>query len=164
MMKKGLLAISVLVALLAIGSQASADPIGPDCNSCFGNVYTLSFTEVSPTNFTIKYELDTATTGLPATFFVGQIAFKVTNNSGAFTGVSLLGTDAPGTWGVASIGGLNNSGCDSGPAGFVCSSDPTFSALTDGSKYTWLFDVNVTSASDWKLAPFDALVKAHFGP
>ena len=41
---------------------------------------------------------------------------------------------------------------------------PPGHSLTNGSKYAWLFDVQVNAASDWKLAPFDASIKANFGP
>lgn len=164
MMIKSLLAISALGALLAVGSPALADPIGPDCESCFGNIYTLSAVAVTPTDFTITYVIDTTNTTLSATDFIGQIAFKVTAQSSDITSATLTTDDTPGTWDDLKVGGLNNSGCSTGTQGFVCVTDSTNLTLTDGSKYTWVFDVQVGSASDWKLCSGCASIKANFGP
>jgi len=160
-MRKTLIGIAVAAALVAGG--AAADPIGPDCGSCFGNVYTLSYDEVTPEEFAITLTIDTADTTLDATDYVAQVAFKATSSSDDVVSATLVSTTAPGAWGQPTVGGLNNGGCTVGEQGFVCSTDGT-SALTDGSEYSWLFDVVVTDAAQWLLDLGAASIKANFGP
>ena len=164
-MKKYASLILGALALAAVSSVAMADPIGPDCGdgNCFGNIFTLTYAAISPTEYTIDLQIDTSNTTLNATDFISQVAFKVVSQSSDITSATLTFTSAPGTWSVPTLGGLSNSGCTTGNEGFVCTSDGT-SALTDGSTYDWVFDVQVGSASDWLLASGAASVKANYGP
>lgn len=165
-MKKFATSILAALALGALSSGAMADPIGPDCGdgNCFGNIFTLTYAAISPTEYTIDLTIDTSNTTLPATDFIGQVAFKVVSNSTQIIGTpTLTFTSAPGTWSIPVKGGLSNGGCTTGNEGFICTSDGT-SALTDGSTYDWVFDVQVGSASDWLLASGAASVKANYGP
>lgn len=87
MMKKGLVAISILVALLAIGSQASADPIGPDCGTCQGSIYTLTYdgtalADADPLKETFRITLTIDTTGYSGGGgFIDAAAIKVSSSS-----------------------------------------------------------------------------------
>ena len=62
------------VALMAMGlmaTSAKADPIGPDCGSCFGGIYTLEFVVVTPTEYLVRLLVDaTGYNGGPATDFI----------------------------------------------------------------------------------------------
>jgi len=165
-------AISILagLALGVLSFGATADPIGPDnCvnNSCFGNIFTLTYAAISPTEYIIDLRIDTSNTTLDATDFIAQVAFKVVSNSSQITNSPSLFTTAPGTWSLPVKGGLANAGCTTGPQGFVCTSNTdnvNFPALTDGSTYDWVFDIQVGSASDWLLAAGAASIKANYGP
>ena len=164
-MKKYAIAILTALALGGLSFGAIADPIGPDCGDghCFGNIFTLTYAEISPTDYTIDLKIDTSNTTLNATDFISQVAFKVVSQSSDITSATLTFTSAPGSWSIPTLGGLSNGGCTTGNEGFVCTSDGT-SALTDGSTYDWVFDVQVGSASDWLLAAGAASVKANYGP
>ena len=162
---KTLIKVLSALALGTLSFGAIADPIGPDCGdgNCFGNIFTLQYVAISPTEYTIDLTIDTSNTTLDATDFIAQVAFKVVSQSSDITAVSLTFTSAPGTWTNPTLGGLSNSGCTVGTQGFICTSDGT-SAVTDGSTYDWVFDVQVGSASDWLLAAGGASVKANYGP
>ncbi len=152
----------VAAALFVLGGVAKADPIGPDCATCFGNIFTLSFTEVTPTEFKIDLKIDTSQTTLSLTDFIAQVAIKVTSNSSDIVSAAL--TSSPPGWGsIVIIGGLANGGCKMGAQGFICTTDLN-SAPTNGSTYDWVFDVVVTAPADWLLCDMCASVKANYGP
>ena len=51
------------VALMAMGlwaTGAKADPIGPNCGSCFGGIYTLEFAIVTPTEYLVRLLVDSS--------------------------------------------------------------------------------------------------------
>ena len=137
-------AISILagLALGVLSFGATADPIGPDCagGSCFGNIFTLTYAAISPTEYTIDLRIDTSNTTLDATDFIAQVAFKVVSSSSDITNTPSLFTTAPGTWSVPVKGGLANAGCSTGPQGFVCTSDGTSALLTDYTGKVWRWD------------------------
>ena len=148
--------------LLAIGMNASADPIGPNCGTCFGNIFQLEYANVSATERLFLITIDTTSHTLPATDWIAQLAFKVTSNSADISLASLLATTAPGAWAQPVVGGLSNSGCSAGAQGFICTTSSDNLAFTDGSTYKWLFDVTLAASGAWSSA---GSIKANYdGP
>jgi hypothetical protein len=146
----GELGILVLLVLAGLGGVAWADPIGPDnCvnDSCFGNIFTLTFgnlTNISGPNSTLDVTLtiDTTNHTLPVTDVIRDVAIKITSSTSDVVDANL--TIAPGgilEWDTL-VGGLNNNGCSAGPQAFICSSD-TDIAPVDGSTYMWTWAVTI---------------------
>lgn len=164
MMKKSLLAISIFVALLAIGSQASADPIGPNCGTCQGSIYTLSYdgTALPDGNlltetFRITLEIDTSGYNGGGAY-IDAVAIKVSPESTATI------FDAPGGVGNWTLvdGGINAGGCSGAGGGFVCADlipvNLAAVAVPDGT-LTWTFDVTVATGT---LTPLTSDIKARY--
>jgi hypothetical protein len=165
MMKKGLLAISILVALLAIGSQASADPIGPDCGTCQGSIYTLSYSgtalaDADPLHETFRVTLTIDTSGYSGGGgFIDAVAIKV--SSSVFSS-SLF--DAPGgvsNWDLVA-GGINAGGCSGSGSGFDCAawvaSGP---GAAVGGTLTWTFDQTIANGILFT-NPLESSIKARY--
>ena len=165
MMKKGLLAISILVALLAIGSQASADPIGLNCGTCQGSIYTLTYDgtalpDLDPLKETFRITLTIDTTGYTGGGgFIDSAAIKVSSSS---SGASLF--NAPGGVGNWSLvtGGINANGCSGSGGGFNCANWTTSSTgVAVGGILAWTFDVQMTNGSLFT-DPLEASIKARY--
>ena len=149
-------------ALFLAAGAALSDPIGPDCDSCLGNVYQLEYTVVGNNEIQVTLTIDTTDTILTEDQFLAQVAFKVTSSSDDITGATLVSTNALGTWETL-VGGLNNNGCKEGEQGFICSTDGTENLIT-GQTFTFVYDVFVTSLDQLLLTDFGASIKANFGP
>jgi hypothetical protein len=107
--------------------MAAADPIGPDCATCQGAIFTLEsfLLDNNPTEdlYAIRLTMNTAglTTAPDPAYAIDSVAVKTTAQSDAWVdGFNLFA--APG--GVASWnqvpGGLNAGGCDGSGGGFFC--------------------------------------------
>src|SRR5262245_46699234 len=83
--------VSIVVLLIVAGfvaGPAQADPIGPNCGSCNGGIYTLSYSGVplpdaDPIHetFRVTYHMDlTNYTLARGTTFVHEVAVKITSN------------------------------------------------------------------------------------
>lgn len=157
---KIVLAAAVFALTAGALGTANADPIS--CGTpCFGMTFTLTYTEITPTQFSIDYTLNTTGSTLPATDWVQAVSFKPASSILATS--AFVSTSAPGIW-SGQLGGLNSGGCDGSGSGYICASDGT-SALLDGSTYDWIFTINVANASDWLLTAGAASIKANFnGP
>jgi len=116
----------VLGCLLLCGiasSAAYADTIGPNCSTCGGVVYTLTYApDGSPSGGKQWYDftLEVDTTGIdtkayPNANVLTAVALGVPAGS---TGVKLVSTPPSGGW-TFTTGGTNSSGC-SGKGGFDC--------------------------------------------
>jgi hypothetical protein len=167
MMKKGLLAVSILGALLAFGSQASADPIGgldSDCVTCQGSIYTLSYSGTplssDATTETFRISLDIDTTNYNGGgLFIDAVAIKVSPTSTATLFAAPGGT---GLW-TLGPGGISAIGCDGSGGGFQCAdlnsvSDPAV-AVPTSTILTWTFDVTVPTGT---LTPLTSVIKARY--
>jgi len=151
--------------LLAAGRPVAADPIGPDCDTCQGSIYTLLYdpTPVGTTNGSTIYEITLRidTSGYDGGGVrIGDVAFKVAPKLDA---VSII--DAPGGAGdwTTGLGGLNANGCDSNPNnGFACaaSTDAGNAAVPDGT-YEWVFNATVPNGTLFTDA-FAASIKARY--
>ena len=113
--------------ILGIGQIAAADPIGPDCDTCQGGIFTLEsfLLDNNPTEDLYAIRLTMNTAGLitapdPA-FAIDSIAVKTTAQNDAWiSGFDLFA--APGgqaSWNQLS-GGLSADGCDGSGNGFFC--------------------------------------------
>jgi PEP-CTERM motif-containing protein len=159
MAMKKLLAVA-LMAMGLMATGAKADPIGPDCGSCFGGIYTLEFAIVTPTEYLVRLLIDSSGyNGGPMTDYIQSVAIKPASSILATS--SLVSTTAPGTW-VYSGGGLNNSGCDGSGSGFACAQDGTSAVV--GSTLQWIFDIKVANVGDWLLAADAASIKVNYDP
>jgi hypothetical protein len=153
-MRSLLLTCFSAASLLAVlgASPSEAIPIGPDCGTCQGSIYDLSYgpipvsTTATTETWRIVYSIDTA--GYDgAGEFINTVAFKA---SSEFVTASLI--SAPGdfaNW-VEMSGGLNAAGCSGSGSGFDCVAFRAAVSLAPsvpGGTYTWVFDVEVASAS-----------------
>ena len=159
---KKFLVLGSAIALSLAAGGALADPIGPDCDSCLGNVYQLEYTVIGDNEIQVTLTIDTTDTILADDQYLAQVAFKVTSSSDDITSATLVSTNALGTWETV-VGGLNNNGCKEGEQGFVCSTDGTNNLIT-GQTFTFVYDVFVTSFDQLLLTDFGASIKANFGP
>jgi hypothetical protein len=136
----------LLLLLLTLGATpAAADSIGPDCGSCQGSIYTLTFdpVPVALNTYEFTYTIDTAGYNGGGSY-LDDVALKIASKI-----VSAVLVSAPGgisNW-FLTLGGLNANGCDGSGSGYDCAdatSLGTFNAVP-GPTYTWVFDINVDS-------------------
>lgn len=168
---RGMVLAIALLAVSAFAGIAWADPIGPDCGSCFGGIYTLTGV-ITGDSATITITADMS--GHDATITdIDQIAFKVASGgsdpiSGTFQSFSIDGT-ANGSWGTAGdaleAGGLNSAGCDGSGAGFLCSAGNSSALFTSGDVFQWTFDVTLNPGANFLVPPDLSSLKINFsGP
>jgi hypothetical protein len=139
------------VAAAFASAAAFADPIGPDCGSCFGSIYTLQYDPVpdSTTATTQTYDVfltvDTSgTTGAGPN--LAAVALKVSSASNL---VSASLASAPSGWMLGGTGGLAAGGCKSPPPnnGFACAQNLTTPLTVPDGTYKWEFDVTVKTGT-----------------
>jgi len=164
MNRKVLCALAFAAALLVFTNPAKAETIGPDCGSCNGATYTLSYSgDPSGTTLLITYSMDTSLAGfeLPGSF-VDNVAFKV-SAGGSDPLASVILVSAPGgtgNWSVSLNSGIDANGCSGGGGGFVCAD--AVSPVATGGVLTWVFQVTNSSTADWLLGTNEASIKARF--
>jgi hypothetical protein len=154
--------------LLSLGAgPAAADPIGPDCDTCQGAIYTLLYdptpvgTVGDDTIWEITLRIDT--TGYDGGgASIGDVGFKV---SSSLEDASVM--DAPGGAGdwTAFLDNINANGCQAdGPSGFACarSDDDSNATLPFAGVYEWVFHVSVDDGDELFLDPFEASVKVRY--
>jgi hypothetical protein len=140
-----------LVLLLTLGAApAAADSIGPSClpvETCQGSIYTLTYdpVPVGLNTYEFTYTIDTSGyTGGGS--YLDNVALKIASSI-----VSAVLVSAPGGTGnwILTLGGINNSGCSGSGGGFDCADATSLGSfnLVPGPTYTWVFDINVGSAS-----------------
>lgn len=159
----GLMALFILgfaASLITPGGQAHATPIGPNCPTCQGSIYTLTYdgtalpdSDTAHETFRIIYTIDTSgysSSGPAPGVAIDAAAIKV---SSSVVSASLF--DAPqadGSTGGASDwtivpGGINAGGCSGAGGGFECADWTASSGLgaAVGGILTWIFDVTVNN-------------------
>jgi hypothetical protein len=157
-----MVAVAMVLAwgLMVLGAApASADPIGPDCDSCYGGIYTLEYVVIDADTVQITYTMDAE--GITGRSIVDAVGFKIATS---VTGASL--DSAPAGWGtdIEINSGVNANGCSGAGSGFVCSDyTGVGSGLpvgNPGNIYTWVFTVDYSGslATD----PGAASIKADF--
>jgi PEP-CTERM motif len=158
-MTKSSLLIVAAVAVLLFAPAAFADPIGPDCGSCQGSIYTLlNLGQLdAPGGTTDEYKIDLRidTSGYTGGgLFIDSVAIKVSSALSGTPSTSLLGffiNGAPSAaisdWAVQAGGLSANGGCDGSGSGFECAHDSTHSAPVPGATYDWIFDVIIPAGT-----------------
>jgi PEP-CTERM motif len=162
--------LSFMVFLVALSpSSSSADPIGPNCNGCYGAIYTLQYSLDSSTPTTQTYDI-TYTIDASGYNGMGNYITTVAVNVGAGShlvlgAVSLDG--APGgtsNWTVHD-GGESSSGCDGSGIGFECAQASTVGSFNQVGKtvpLVWVFDITVATGF-LDTSNLGSHVKADFG-
>ena len=145
-----------LGALVLVGiwgtSSARAGTIGPNCGTCQGSIYSLTYAVegVSGANTTYDIFYTINTTGYTGGgLYLDSASVKVSNSVVGTTTLDL----APGAisdWIVYS-GGINAGGCDNTGSGFECASgdvgNGTGSYDAVGGTLTWVFDITVPTGT-----------------
>ncbi|RMH37341.1 MAG: PEP-CTERM sorting domain-containing protein [Nitrospirae bacterium] len=154
-------AATLFLGLMFFGI-AHADPIGPDCDTCQGSIYTLSYSgspiSSSPTEEIFRITLDIDTSGYTGGGTrIDAVAIKV---SPSVISSSLF--DAPGgvgDWDIV-LGGLNAGGCSGNGGGFSCADYvATGLGAAVGGTLSWTFDQTIAIG---KLKPNDASIKVRY--
>ena len=158
-----------LALVCASAGEAFADPIGPDCGTCQGSIYTLEVgaapiaTTATTETFRITLTVDTAGYSGGGSG-IDTVAIKVAS---ALVSGELV--DAPlGTanWLDYVNRGLNANGCAGGGSGFACAAVPRqlvfpYSAAGVGGTLTWAWELEVLAGSLFT-GPLEASVKARY--
>jgi hypothetical protein len=161
-MLKKLICLSGLF-LFALGTQAKASTIGPNCGggSCFGSTYTLSYTTTAnPNVFDVNLAIDTTGYTGNSTNLLNAVSLKIVSQSSKITSISLI--SSPSTFSSTENGGINANGCSGSGNGFFCSESSTNGLAVGGAGdiYNFEWQVALTSPSDLMLGTGDASVKA----
>jgi len=146
----GIVLLTVAFATFStVAYVAYADPIGPNCDTCQGSVYTLSYNgttlpDADPLHETFRIMYTINTSGYTGGGLrIDNVAVKVSSSVFAASLVNAPG--GAGGWNLVS-GGINASGCDGSGSGFECADDtgtadaPTFKP-GPGATYNWVFDI-----------------------
>jgi hypothetical protein len=148
MKKVGLMVIGLCLA--ALSQWTVADPIGPNCGTCQGSIYTLSYggsplPDADPLHETFRIMLTINTSGYNGgpllTTFLDSAAIKVSSSVFAASLFSAPGGLA--NWALIP-GGISSGGCDGSGGGFECASYIGPGAgVALGGTLSWVFDITV---------------------
>jgi hypothetical protein len=156
----------VALALTLLASGASADPIGPDCDTCQGSIYTLKYdpTPLATLAHTTTYRI---TLTIDSSGYTGggvgidTVSVKVADS--LFAGSLADGPGGAANWLEFTNQGLNAAGCSSGGSGFSCARVVTGGDVPAvGGTLIWEWDITVLNASPLFLDPLEASVKARY--
>ncbi len=159
----------ITAAGFAVLSQfAAADPIGPDCPTCNGGIYTLTYdgtalpdSDAAHETFRITLTIDTSgvTSVVPTAAAIDAVAIKVASS---VTGATLVSApDGTASWALVP-GGISAIGCDGSGSGFECADWIASGAGTAiGGTLAWTFDVTVDNGTLFTLADA-ATIKARY--
>jgi len=159
----------IAAAGLAVLSQfAAADPIGPNCPTCNGGIYTLSYdgtaladTDTAHETFRITLNIDTSgvTAVVPTATAIDAVAIKVTNS--VFNATLFSAPDGTASWALVP-GGISAIGCDGNGSGFDCADWIASGVGTAiGGTLDWIFDVTMDNGALFTLAD-EASIKARY--
>ncbi len=154
-MKNKCLIIGMSLAMVLMGGQAFADTIGPNCPTCFGNTFTLSYATIGTDLYQVSLTIDTSgfvAIGSPE--WLNSVSIKIAPNDADY--LSITGVSVPAGW-TSSL---------SQAAGFLTDTNTgTQINLPDGT-LTWVWDIGIAPGT--LLTGTDAAsVKANylrFGP
>jgi hypothetical protein len=135
-----------------LASAASATPVGPDCPTCFGNVYTLEVFIDPLRTLSNGNQIVVVTYTLDASHSKGQgalldaIAFSVAANVAASSNNKIV-LPQGGNWSLHVNAGLGASGCAAAAtasAGIVCiETTSSRGPRAAGSVLTWQLELEV---------------------
>ena len=149
-------------------NPASADPIGPDCGTCYGGIYTLenlgNQDGGSSANdiWRVKLTADTSGYDFDFTDWISVIAVKIFSNGSDVTAVSLFDTNALGTW--AGHEG-NAQQCSSGEGGWACAmTADTLTHPGEATPWYWTLDITSVNGTAFTASPSIQVVYNRTGP
>ena len=157
-MRKLFLVLGCCIALGLMGSTAVADSIGPDCMTCQGSIYTLTYTSLGSDMFQITYTIDTSGYSGGGSL-LDDVSFKVSSHDPS--NVSLVSAPNGATNWTVQKGGIDSGGCNGKGSGALCAGANALSfaaAVPDGT-YTWVFDITTTGLFT---GPDEATIKARY--
>lgn len=140
----------ILPAMLVAGSSIiHADTIGPDCATCDGAAYTLTYSgsPISSTSTTQTFQITLDVNDASYIYsgaFLNAVAIKVAAPSDILS-TSLV--SAPTGFSLAPGYGLNANGCAANGSGFICAQASGNGAPVAGSPYDFIFDVEVSNGT-----------------
>ena len=142
------MAALVVLGSAALASVVSADPIGPDCGTCQGSIYTLTYSgsalpDNDPLHETFRVTLTIDSSAYSGGgLFIDSASVKIGSTASA---VSLFSAPTGGAPWTAILGGINDGGCDPNPNnGFVCANaNGTSGGAPVGGTDQWVFDITL---------------------
>lgn len=132
----------VFLACLAAGG-AYGTLVGPNCSTCQGGIYDLTYAPVSIgafyDMFSVQLSINTASY-VGSGVVISEVAQKISNSVASFTL-----TSAPGGIGMwnSQFGGIGANGCSGSGSGFICSASSLGAAPLSNSPNTWRWDVTI---------------------
>jgi hypothetical protein len=149
--------------LLVLAPAAQADPIGPDCDTCQGGIYTLSYdgspisTTATTETFRITLSVDASGYGGAATH-LEEAAVKV---SSSIVSASIVSGPGMVPWWMV-MGGIDESGCDGSGSGFDCVGLGSGGVELDAMPtFGFTFDIEVLTGGLFT-GPFESSIKARY--
>ncbi|HEY8152801.1 MAG TPA: PEP-CTERM sorting domain-containing protein [Myxococcota bacterium] len=162
-MRNCAVSLLTLAALALLGGSASADPIGPDCGTCQGSIYTLEYsgspisTTATTETFRITLTIDTSAYN-GGGILLNAVAVKVSSmlvNMSLFSAPFVAGGWT--TW----MGGLNANGCSGSGSGFDCAYAGSTGVAVPGGTYAWVFDLEMDTGTLFT-TPDSSSIKARY--
>ncbi len=96
-MKSRLLVIGLAIAMTLIAGKSVADTIGPDCPSCFGNTFTLSYDSIGTDLYQVTLTIDTSGFIPIATpEWLNSVSIKIAPNNSDY--LSFATESSPSDW------------------------------------------------------------------
>ena len=163
--------IFAFIATLPLATTLQAGSIGPNCSSCYGSIYTLSYLGLqasTATTETHRISLTVDAAGFeerPANSnqYISAVALKVSNS--VLSGSLLSAPGGIGAWELR-LGGLNANNCSGAGSGFVCAQDGYPNAAQTNVAnpvYSWVFQIT-TPKGDLFTSTNEASIKANYDP
>jgi len=158
------------LGLAALGAGvASADPIGPNCGTCQGSIYTLTY-DPTPVASTATTETFHITFTIDSSGYTGggtgidTVAIKISD--ALLAGDLIAAPLGVANWTNFLNRGLNAAGCSSGGSGYDCVSvalQPGFGVNVPdvGGTLTWEWNLKVATGELFT-DPFQSSVKARY--
>ena len=156
-MRKTWLAVAVVaLAMVLSSSSAFAGTIGPNCGSCNGGIYTLTYAYVSQNPLgndvvNVTYTIDTHLVSLPVggggPYRIDNVAVKV--SSSLISGILISAPGGVSNWNMVA-GGLNANGCSGNGGGFDCAGATSLSGapiVPTGNPLVWVFQLTIPHCS-----------------
>jgi hypothetical protein len=139
-----------VLALVGIASICNASVIGPNCGTCQGNTYDLSYSIVSSIGGTTTLDvfLTMDTTGYTGTgLYVNAVAPKVSTTVNSATLLSAPTSYPSGSTWTTIVGTLSANACSDTGATFVCSQSTGLGAPISDQILTWEWQINVNDGT-----------------
>jgi len=158
-------AFAAALAVLA-SAAASADPIGPECGTCQGSIYTLEY-DPTPLATIANTQTYRITLTIDSSGYTGggvgidTVSVKVANM--LFAGSLASAPGGVDNWLEFTNQGLSAAGCSNGGSGFSCARVVTGGVVPAvGGTLTWEWDIVISNANPLFEDPFEASVKARY--